>query len=95
MLLRHRFSEQLRSHCFNQLAHRALPVGVLCHVAERGGEEDAKGSVQSFRDATEDAKRGLSLVAFDAREERFRWDVGRIREKGFTDNVIELMVAKS
>ena len=34
------------------------------------------------------------LVAFDRRAERFQWDVARIREKGFTDNVVDLMVAK-
>jgi predicted ATPase/signal transduction histidine kinase/ActR/RegA family two-component response regulator len=33
------------------------------------------------------------LVAFDRRAERFQWDMARIREKGFTDNVVDLMVA--
>src|SRR5271165_5160985 len=34
------------------------------------------------------------LLEFDAREAVWRWDVNRIRAKGFTDNVAELMVAK-
>ncbi|MGK4008697.1 AAA family ATPase [Sorangium sp. So ce1036] len=34
------------------------------------------------------------LIAFDERAEVFRWDVAKIREKGFTDNVIDLMVGK-
>ncbi|XXX82648.1 ATP-binding sensor histidine kinase [Sorangium sp. So ce134] len=34
------------------------------------------------------------LIAFDERAEAFRWDVAKIREQGFTDNVIDLMVGK-
>ncbi|WP_437539214.1 serine/threonine-protein kinase PknK [Sorangium sp. So ce726] len=34
------------------------------------------------------------LIAFDEGAERFRWDVARIRGKGFTDNVVDLMVGK-
>ncbi|WP_434044060.1 MULTISPECIES: AAA family ATPase [Sorangium] len=34
------------------------------------------------------------LIAFDERAEAFRWDVAKIREKGFTDNVVDLMVGK-
>ncbi|WP_437747614.1 AAA family ATPase [Sorangium sp. So ce1504] len=34
------------------------------------------------------------LIEFDERAEAFRWDVARIREKGFTDNVAALMVGK-
>ncbi|WP_437594473.1 sensor histidine kinase [Sorangium sp. So ce1000] len=34
------------------------------------------------------------LIEFDERAEAFRWDVARIRGKGFTDNVVELMVGK-
>jgi predicted ATPase/signal transduction histidine kinase len=32
------------------------------------------------------------LIEFDPRAMAWRWDVARIREKGFTDNVVELMV---
>ncbi|WP_437987545.1 sensor histidine kinase [Sorangium sp. So ce117] len=34
------------------------------------------------------------LIAFDERAAAFRWDVAKIREKGFTDNVVDLMVGK-
>jgi len=34
------------------------------------------------------------LLEFEAREDTWRWDVNRIRAKGFTDNVVDLMIAK-
>jgi predicted ATPase/signal transduction histidine kinase len=34
------------------------------------------------------------LIQFDLQAERFRWDVDKIRAKGFTDNVVALMVDK-
>ncbi|MDC0677362.1 sensor histidine kinase [Sorangium atrum] len=34
------------------------------------------------------------LIAFDADEGAWRWDIAAIRVKGFTDNVVELMAAK-
>ncbi|WP_437336932.1 AAA family ATPase [Sorangium sp. So ce394] len=34
------------------------------------------------------------LVTFDAEEGRWRWDIAAIRDKGFTDNVVELMAGK-
>ncbi|WP_437873536.1 AAA family ATPase [Sorangium sp. So ce363] len=34
------------------------------------------------------------LIEFDEGAEAFRWDVARIRGKGFTDNVVDLMVGK-
>lgn len=34
------------------------------------------------------------LIELDQGAEAFRWDVAKIREKGFTDNVIDLMVGK-
>ncbi|XXY23466.1 AAA family ATPase [Sorangium sp. So ce216] len=34
------------------------------------------------------------LIEFDERADAFRWDVAKIREKGFTDNVAALMVGK-
>lgn len=34
------------------------------------------------------------LIQFDPRAELFRWDVDKIRAKGFTDNVVALMVGK-
>ncbi|AGP34817.1 AAA family ATPase [Sorangium cellulosum] len=34
------------------------------------------------------------LIAFDAEEGRWRWDIAAIRDKGFTDNVVDLMAGK-
>jgi predicted ATPase len=34
------------------------------------------------------------LVEFEAREAAWRWDLDRIRAKGFTDNVVDLMITK-
>ncbi len=34
------------------------------------------------------------LIEFDGSAGAFRWDVGKIRAKGFTDNVVDLMVGK-
>jgi serine/threonine protein kinase len=34
------------------------------------------------------------LVAFDSRTARWRWDLEHIREKGYTDNIADLMIAK-
>jgi PAS domain S-box-containing protein len=34
------------------------------------------------------------LIEFDAPAQAFRWDVTKIRAKGFTDNVVELMIGK-
>ncbi|WP_437739288.1 AAA family ATPase [Sorangium sp. So ce1504] len=34
------------------------------------------------------------LITFDAEQGRWRWDIAAIRDKGFTDNVVELMAAK-
>src|SRR6202007_3210963 len=34
------------------------------------------------------------LLTFDHNARRWRWDLNRIRDKGYTDNVVELMVGK-
>jgi PAS domain S-box-containing protein len=34
------------------------------------------------------------LLEFEAREAAWRWDLDRIRAKGFTDNVVDLMITK-
>ncbi|WP_437965928.1 AAA family ATPase [Sorangium sp. So ce260] len=34
------------------------------------------------------------LITFDAEEGRWRWDIAAIRDKAFTDNVVELMAGK-
>ena len=35
-----------------------------------------------------------SLVKFDGTERLWKWDIARIRDKGYTDNVVDLMVGK-
>jgi PAS domain S-box-containing protein len=40
------------------------------------------------------ALREEHLLAFDAREEVWTWDLDRIHARGFTDNVVDLMVGK-
>jgi PAS domain S-box-containing protein len=37
---------------------------------------------------------GEGLVNFDGTERLWKWDIARIREKGYTDNVVDLMVGK-
>src|SRR5262249_17963602 len=34
------------------------------------------------------------LLVFDHQTARWRWDVGRIHAKGYTDNIVDLMAAK-
>jgi predicted ATPase len=34
------------------------------------------------------------LIGFDVLTEAWRWDVAKIREKGFTDNIVDLMIGK-
>ncbi|WP_438031961.1 AAA family ATPase [Sorangium sp. So ce204] len=40
------------------------------------------------------ALRDEGLITFDADEGAWRWDIAAIRDKGFTDNVVELMAGK-
>ena len=40
------------------------------------------------------ALRDERLLAFDAREAIWTWDLDRIRARGFTDNVVDLMIGK-
>ncbi|WP_437989716.1 AAA family ATPase [Sorangium sp. So ce145] len=40
------------------------------------------------------ALRDEGLITFDTDEGAWRWDIDAIRDKGFTDNVVELMVGK-
>jgi hypothetical protein len=40
------------------------------------------------------ALREEHLLAFDASAAIWRWDLDRIRDRGFTDNVVDLMVGK-
>ncbi|MGK4006245.1 AAA family ATPase [Sorangium sp. So ce1036] len=82
----------------------AADVGAIVAEAVHAGEEEARPLSRLVYEKTggnpffvlqfllELHEEGL--IAFDAREGAWRWDVAAIREKGFTDNVVELMAGK-
>jgi PAS domain S-box-containing protein len=65
---------------------RAAPLADLIHEKTTGNPFFA---IQFISTLAED-----HLLTFDYRARRWVWDLLRIREKGFTDNVAELMVEK-
>src|ERR1700733_11373494 len=65
---------------------RAAPLADLIHEKTTG---NAFFAIQFISTLADDR-----LLTFDYRARRWEWDLLRIRAKGFTDNVIELMVEK-
>ena len=65
---------------------RAAPLADLIHEKTTGNPFFA---IQFISTLTDDR-----LLTFDYRTRRWVWDLLRIRAKGFTDNVVELMVEK-
>ena len=65
---------------------RAAPLADLIHEKTTGNPFFA---IQFISTLTEDR-----LLTFDYRSRRWVWDLLRIHAKGFTDNVVELMVEK-
>jgi PAS domain S-box-containing protein len=65
---------------------RAAPLASLLHEKTAGNPFFAIQFVSSL------AEEGL--LRFDHAEARWSWDLERIRAKGYTDNVVDLMVAK-
>lgn len=65
---------------------RAAPLGELLHHKTSGNPFFA---IQFIGTLAEEG-----LLAFDYAQGRWDWDLGRIHAKGYTDNVVELMVGK-
>ena len=65
---------------------RAAPLAALIHEKSTGNPFFA---IQFISTLAEDR-----LLTFDYRARRWVWDLRRIHAKGFTDNVVELMVEK-
>jgi predicted ATPase/transcriptional regulator with GAF, ATPase, and Fis domain len=65
---------------------RVEPLGKLIHDKTAGNPFFA---IQFFSALAEE-----SLLTFDFGEGRWSWDLNRIHAKGYTDNVVDLMVAK-
>ncbi len=70
-------------HCESQ---QAAPLARLIHEKTGGNPFFA---IQFFSGLAEEA-----LLSFDHEEGRWRWNLSRIRAKGYTDNVADLMVGK-
>jgi PAS domain S-box-containing protein len=65
---------------------RSAPLADLIHEKTTGNPFFAIQFISTLADDR--------LLTFDYRERRWVWDLLRIRAKGFTDNVVELMVEK-
>ena len=70
-------------HCEPQ---RAAPLAQLIHGKTAGNPFFA---IQFIYALAEEA-----LITFEHADARWRWDLDAIRAKGYTDNVVDLMVAK-
>ncbi|MGA8477989.1 MAG: GAF domain-containing protein, partial [Chthoniobacterales bacterium] len=68
-----------------ELAH-ARPLAKLVHEKTGG---NPFFTIQFLTTLAEE-----HLLEFEARETAWRWDLSRIRAKGFTDNVVDLMITK-
>jgi PAS domain S-box-containing protein len=79
--LTHWFADALR--CPHE---RALPLAQLVHEKTGGNPFFAN---QFLQELVED-----DLISVEPSDGRWRWDLGPIRAKGYTDNVVDLMVGK-
>jgi len=70
-------------HCH---ADHSLPLAQLVHEKTGGNPFFA---IQFITALTED-----ELIAFDSAAAAWKWDLARILTKGYTDNVVELMIGK-
>jgi PAS domain S-box-containing protein len=78
--------EQLIADALHCQPDRATPLAQLIHDKTAGNPFFAIQFIASL------AEEGL--VAFDHGEERWSWELSRIQAKGYTDNVVDLMVEK-
>ena len=65
---------------------RATPLAELIHEKTTGNPFFTIQFISALADE--------GLLSFDYRERRWVWDLSRIHAKGFTDNIVELMVGK-
>ena len=70
----------------------SLRAGARRPARATGAREDGRQSV--FRHSVSFRARRRGLLAFDHDEARWSWDLDRIHAKGYTDNVVDLMVGK-
>ena len=77
---------QLQIDCLHCQAERADPLAKLIHEKTSGNPFFAIQFISTL------AEEGL--LSFDYGEGRWVWDLNRIHGKGYTDNVVELMVGK-
>src|SRR5260221_1215361 len=68
---------------------RAGPCRALAKLVQERTGGNAFFTIQLLTNLAEE-----HLLEFEAREAAWRWDLNRIRAKGFTDNVVDLMITK-
>jgi predicted ATPase len=78
--------EQLIADCFRCEQQRAAPLAQLVHEKTGGNPLFA---IQFLSELSEEA-----LLAFDHGRREWTWDLGCIHAKGYTENVVDLMVGK-
>ncbi len=77
---------ELVAHSVHSVPERARALAELVHGKTTGNPFFA---IQFLSELADDG-----LLAFDHREGRWTWDVSRIRSKGYTDNVVDLLVGR-
>jgi PAS domain S-box-containing protein len=78
--------QQLISQALRCEAERAAPLARLVHEKTGGNPFFANRFIASL------AEEGM--LSFDRDAARWSWDIGRIQAKGYTDNLVDLMVGK-
>ena len=77
---------ELVSDALHSELQRVTPLAQLIHEKTGGNPFFAVQFIHALVDAR--------LIAFEHSDSRWRWDLEAIRAKGYTDNVVDLMVAK-
>src|ERR1700735_3484456 len=78
--------EHLLADSLHSEPERVAPLAQLIHEKTTGNPFFAIQFISTLADE--------DLVAFDYGEAQWTWELNRIRAKGFTDNVVDLMVGK-
>jgi PAS domain S-box-containing protein len=77
---------QLLADSLHSEPERATPLAELIHEKTTGNPFFTIQFISALADE--------GLISFDYGERRWVWDLSRIHAKGFTDNIVELMVGK-